>query len=75
MDVPERQAWRVELVLLASEVELESVTERIGQVVCLPADHEGACSTQWTLSTVRVNDLDEPERRETLALLRDGLGG
>ena len=67
----EREAWRVELVVRASPEELDAITERIGQVVCVPPGHEGPCPTPWTLTTIPVTDLDEPERSETLALLED----
>jgi hypothetical protein len=68
----ERQPWRVELVILASAEEVQAVAARIGEVVCLPPDHPGACETPWTLTTVAVADLDEPERSEALAALGEG---
>lgn len=67
----EQRDWLVQVALRATEDEAEQVVERIGEVICVPADHDGRCVTPWTLVRVAVDELDEPERSEVRGLLDD----
>ena len=60
----EQRLRLVEVVVLASDDELDAIAERIGDAICLPSDHEGRCGTPWTLMRCLVDDLDEPRRSE-----------
>ncbi len=64
--------WLVQIVVRATEAELEAITERLGAAVCAPSNHDGPCVTPWTLTTCPIDDLDEPQRSETRALLVEG---
>jgi hypothetical protein len=64
--------WLVQIVVRVTATELDAITERLGEAVCVPFDHDGPCSTPWTLTTCPVDDLDdldEPERSGKRALL------
>jgi hypothetical protein len=65
----EQREWLVQVVLRATEAEAEEVVERLGEVICVPPDHDGRCRTPWTLIRTAVDDLDEPERANKRALL------
>lgn len=59
------------VVLRATDDELDAVVERIGEVICVPHDHDGRCRTPWTLIRSVVDDLDEPDRSAKRSLLDD----
>jgi hypothetical protein len=67
----EQRDWLVQIVLRASDDEVASVVDRIGEAVCVPPDHAGQCLTPWTLLRSPLDDLNEPQRSEMRALLDD----
>jgi hypothetical protein len=67
----ERELRQFTIVVSADEEELQQIRDRIGQAICVPADHHGACVTPWTTMTVKVDDLDEPGRSGLRALMSD----
>jgi len=66
-----QQAWLVQVVVRATSDELGEITDRISEAICVPAEHDGPCLTPWTLTASPVEDHDEPERSELLALLEE----
>jgi hypothetical protein len=64
-----QREWLVEVVVRASAEEMDAITERLGEVMCLPSDHEGPCITPWTLMSCLIDDLDEPRRSELRGLI------
>ena len=67
----EQRLRLVEVVVLAHDGELDSITKRIGEAICQPSDHDDRCVTPWTLISSLVDDLDEPRRSELVALASD----
>lgn len=59
----------MQIVVRATDAEAEAIADRLGEVVCTPADHDGECRTPWTLTRVLVDDLNEPERSAKRELL------
>ncbi|MCW2673472.1 MAG: hypothetical protein JWP14_2061 [Frankiales bacterium] len=66
-----QREWLVQVVLRATDDEVTQVVERLGEVICVPADHDGPCRTPWTLTRCPVDDLEEPERSAKRALLTE----
>lgn len=66
-----REDWLVQVVVHATRDEVEAMGDRIGAVICAPADHEGRCDTPWTMVTTALSQLDDEERRALAALLDD----
>jgi hypothetical protein len=66
-----RREWLVQVVVRADDAEADAIVERMGEVIRVPPDHEGRCSTPWTLMRCLVDDLDEPERSDKRGLLDD----
>ena len=64
-----QREWVVQVVVRASSEEVRAIGERMTEVICVPADHEGVCLTPWTMMTSLVADHEEPQRSELLALL------
>jgi hypothetical protein len=60
--VAEQRAWAVRVTLLASDTELESIVDRIGEAICLPLDHSGPCASPWSIISTPVDDLEDAER-------------
>lgn len=67
----EQRVYSIQLVVRATEAEAAAIGDRIGEVVCIPPDHSGPCVTPWVLVRGAVDDYDEPERSNLLALLED----
>lgn len=65
----EQREWLVSVVVRATEAEVAAIGERIGEVICVPPDHDEKCATPWAMRTLRVSDLDEPERSDLIAFL------
>lgn len=61
----------VQIVIHASDEELSAITDRIGQVICVPPDHEGRCDTPWFLSATALADIEDEDQRRALAALLD----
>lgn len=66
-----REDRLVQIVVYATDEELSAITDRIGEVICVPADHEGRCETPWFLSACAVADIEDEEERRGLAALLD----
>lgn len=66
-----REDWLLKVVVHATSEEVEAIEDRIGAVICVPADHEGRCQTPWVVVRSALDELDEPERRALAALLDD----
>jgi hypothetical protein len=69
-DVEQRDRL-VQVVLRASDDEVASVVDRIGEAICVPPDRARQCLTPWTLLRSPLDDLNEPQRSEMRALLDD----
>jgi hypothetical protein len=66
-----QREWLIQIVVRATHDEADGIAERIGEVICVPAEHEGSCRTPWVTMTSSIDDEDEPRRSELLALLED----
>ncbi|MCW2500469.1 MAG: hypothetical protein JWN87_2145 [Frankiales bacterium] len=67
-----REDRLIQIVVHASDEELAAITDRIGEVICVPPHHEGRCDTPWFLTACDVADIDdEVERHGWTALLDD----
>jgi hypothetical protein len=64
-----QQEWLIQVVVRATRDEADAITERIAKVICIPADHDGPCTTPWVTMTSAVEDEDEPRPSELLGLL------
>jgi len=60
--VTEQRPWAVRVTILASDNELDAIVDRIGAAICSPPDHPGPCANPWSIVSIPVDDLDEPER-------------
>jgi hypothetical protein len=68
----EQREWLVQVVLRASEEEAEQVVDRLGDAICVPADHDGPCVTPWTIIRTALDDKPEAEQASWRALLDQG---
>jgi hypothetical protein len=66
-----QREWLILVVVRATHEEAEGIADRIAEVICIPADHEGRCRTPWVTMNSPIDDEDEPRRSELLALLED----
>jgi hypothetical protein len=66
-----QREWLVQIVIRASDAEMAHVVERVGEAICVPADHDGHCETPWTLVQTPLEDLPKPERSSWRELLDD----
>ena len=67
----QQRDWLIQVVVRATEAEADATGDRIGEVICVPADHDGQCVTPWTTMLVAMDDLDEPERSDLRSLLHE----
>ena len=67
----DQREWLLQVVVRATDAEVEQIVDRLGEAICVPPDHDGRCTTPWTLNRCLVDDLDEPERSGWRALLDD----
>lgn len=67
----EQRLRLIEIVVRATDAEVEAINDRVGDAICAPAEHEGPCLTPWTTMLTDVDDLDEPRRSELRALAED----
>ena len=66
-----REDWLLQVVVHATREEVSAIGDRIGEVICVPADHEGRCDTPWVSVTTALSQLDKKERKALAALLDD----
>lgn len=64
----EQKLWLIQVLVTTDEEQVEGISDRVGEAICLPPDHDGPCSTPWTTLRVEVDDPEEPERSELRAL-------
>jgi hypothetical protein len=67
----DHDVWQVRIVLRASEDELRQATDAIARALCPDEFHDGPCPTPWSMSTSRVDDMDDQDQATELRALLD----
>jgi hypothetical protein len=60
--VTQRQLWVIKIAVLASEDEVEQLSEALVNTICPDPDHDGDCATPWALTTLDGTSL--PPRQQ-----------
>jgi hypothetical protein len=61
--VSEREVWRIQVVIEATEDQADQALEAIERALCPDENHPGYCEVPWTTMQCRFADLDEDERQ------------
>jgi hypothetical protein len=59
------------VTVLATDAEIDNITDRLGLALCPDPDHSGECPNAWQITAAPVDDLEEPERSSWLAAAED----
>jgi hypothetical protein len=66
-----QRAWAVRVTVLATDADIDDVTDRLGLALCPDPDHSGGCPNPCEITTAAVDDLDEPDRSSWMATAED----
>jgi hypothetical protein len=69
--VNEQRAWAVRVTVLATDADIDDITDRLGLALYPDPDHSGRCPNPWEITTAAVDDLDEPDRSSWMATAED----
>jgi len=67
---PRARSWSP-AAAIASDAEIDNITDRLGLALCPDLDHSGGCPNAWEITAAPVDDLDEPERSSWMATAED----
>jgi hypothetical protein len=68
---PERKLWYVKVAFLATPAHHEALLDRLSDVLCPDADHEGPCETPWALRSINGDSLSAKKRKALLNEIED----
>ncbi|MFC9242847.1 hypothetical protein ACFT7S_02025 [Streptomyces sp. NPDC057136] len=62
---------QVDIAIVATAAEHEALMDRITDVLCPDASHEGPCAIPWSMSSVDGDSLSRRKRRNLLDAIKD----
>jgi hypothetical protein len=70
--VTPNELWLVEVAVLASSKEIDSITDAIGRSICGDLNHDGPCNNPWFMIVTNEHSLDDDTVRQWRDLISDG---
>jgi hypothetical protein len=66
----DKPLWLLKIAVLATEQEVERLTDDLVATICPSPDHEGDCAVPWSLTTVTGASLPKRQQAELREMIR-----
>lgn len=64
-----KSLWRIDLTILATQIEVDQVAEKIQRALCPDEDHLGPCPIPWAIESSNDSVFSDTEKQHYSDLL------